>query len=101
MNDLIIKRIVAQSCSLIPLAGNEPPSPGSRVFALNHGRKIVEVIWTSESHKFYDAYMPYPSVPDEVTQLQWRRLSKTGEFAIQPLQEQVDETQTLQPHDRP
>lgn len=89
MDDLITKRIVAQSCSLIPLTVDKP-NPGDKVFALTHGRKIVEVVWTSKSHLDYDAYMPYPSVPDEVTKLQWERFSKTGAFAITTLPEQVN-----------
>lgn len=93
--DIIPKRMVSQTCTLIPLRGNEPPSPGSKVFALTHGRRIVEVIWTSESHKHYDAYMHYPAVPDEITKLQWERFSKTGEFAITTLPEQVNEQQLV------
>lgn len=44
----------------------ERPTPGSNVLALQHGGKLVEVVWTRTSHLQYDAWCRYPKTPASV-----------------------------------
>lgn len=45
---------------------DEEPRPGSNVYALGLGGKLVETTWKIDSRKFYKAWMPYPKVPKAV-----------------------------------
>lgn len=45
---------------------DEMPRAGDLVYALGLGGKLVETTWTSSSHKFFKAWMPYPKVPKAV-----------------------------------
>lgn len=47
---------------------DETPTPGSRVLAIGLGGTLAPVIWTSESIKFFKAWMPYPKIPAAVKQ---------------------------------
>ena len=49
------------------------PEAGSRVLALTQGGKLVEAVWRSNSRFEYDAWMPYPKIPDDVKQIQSER----------------------------
>lgn len=45
---------------------DEPPNVGDLVFALGLGGKLVETVWTRDSHQFFLAWMPYPKTPKSV-----------------------------------
>ena len=45
---------------------DETPTPGSRVLAIGLGGTLAPIIWTSESSKFFKAWMPYPKIPQAV-----------------------------------
>lgn len=65
-------RLTAESVALINTKNMEPEA-GSRVLALTQGGKLVEAIWRSMSRFEYDAWMPYPKIPDDVKQIQSER----------------------------
>lgn len=58
---------------LIPTV-DEQPSPGARVMALQWGGSLVPTIWTSGSHREFDAWMHYPTIPAKVKEIQAARL---------------------------
>lgn len=58
-------RPVRVEVSLIDI-DEEMPTTGSLVFALGLGGKLCEIVWRSDSHEFFKAWMPYPKVPRSV-----------------------------------
>lgn len=65
-------RQVANSSTLIN-AHMSPPPNGSRVMALNRTGVLIHTIWTSKSIQTLDAWSAYPSVPEDVRELQSSR----------------------------
>ena len=55
------------------------PSPGSRVWALNHGGSLVQEVWSSNSIKYFDAWAYYMKVPADVKAIQAARFKLTEE----------------------
>lgn len=45
---------------------DEMPTSGSSVLAIGLGGTLAPIVWTSESIKFFKAWMPYPKVPVSV-----------------------------------
>ena len=41
---------------------DDPPTPGAHVIALGLGGCLAQAVWTSESDRFFVAWMPYPKV---------------------------------------
>lgn len=58
-------RIVAESTTMFD-ALTHPPQVGMRVHALNKGGVMVQAVWTSESHKYFEAWHPYLKIPASV-----------------------------------
>lgn len=58
-------RKVAKVVELIDI-DVEMPQNGQLVLALGLGGKLCEEVWTSNSHKFFKAFMPYPKIPASV-----------------------------------
>lgn len=54
-------------------AHTNPPSSGSKVWALNHGGCVVPLVWTTRSIELYDAWYPYLKVPQDVKDIQAER----------------------------
>lgn len=54
-------------------AHTNPPTSGTKVWALSHGGVINDITWTSESIKTYDAWYPYLKVPPDVKAIQSAR----------------------------
>lgn len=46
----------------------EPPFNGQRVFGLGLGGCLAPLVWNSNSHLYFVAWMPYPKAPDSVKQ---------------------------------
>lgn len=67
--DNILTNIVSE---LIDIKDKQPES-GSSVLALTVGGKLCEVVWTSNSHKYYDAWCVYPKIPKSVKERQVER----------------------------
>lgn len=65
-------RLTAEVVSLTNAHIEQPPA-GSKVLALTRGGKLVEAVWRSNSAGEYDAWMAYPTVPDEVKRIQVER----------------------------
>lgn len=65
-------RIVVPTAIMYDAQLNPPPN-GTRVHALNLGGVMVQTIWNSESHKYFDAWHPYLKVPDSVKQRRMKR----------------------------
>ena len=61
--------LTAEVVELADVRDGEPPN-GSKVLALTHGGKLVEVIWKSNSKYEFDSWMPYPKIPETVKQRQ-------------------------------
>lgn len=61
--------LTAEVVELVDVRDGEPPN-GSKVLALTHGGKLVEVLWKSRSRDEFDSWMPYPKVPDSVKKRQ-------------------------------
>ena len=54
----------------------EEPTAGSRVFGLQHGGCLVQVVWGSDSALQYDAFCKFPTVPQSVKDRQMARYLK-------------------------
>lgn len=52
------------------------PNIGDHIWGLTWGGKLVEAIWHTSSHLYYDAWCYYPKVPDEVKEIQFQRYAK-------------------------
>lgn len=59
------KRPTKEVISLIDV-DDESPYPGQMVYALGLGGSLCEVVWNTDSHKHFFAWMPYPKVPRKV-----------------------------------
>lgn len=57
---------------LRPVA-TDPPMPGSKIMALNHGGVLVKVEWKTDSAQYFDAWCESPTVPQEVKEIQLAR----------------------------
>lgn len=55
-------------------AHTNPPTAGSNVFALTHGGVLVPLVWSTGAIKYFDAWMAYPKIPQEIKELQASRL---------------------------
>lgn len=54
-------------------AHKNPPMMGSQVLALNRSGVLVKAVWTSQSIKWFDAWMEHPTVPADVKEMQSAR----------------------------
>lgn len=54
-------------------AHKSQPALGTQVLALNHSGVLVKAMWTSQSIKYFDAWMYHPKVPQDVKDLQTQR----------------------------
>lgn len=55
-------------------AHTNPPASGQRVLALQRGGVLVMAQWGRDSINYFDAWMHYPDVPDDVKLIQQERL---------------------------
>lgn len=58
-------RIVEQTAYMRD-ALTDPPPVGMRVHALNKGGVMVQAVWTSQSHKDFEAWHAYLKIPQSV-----------------------------------
>jgi hypothetical protein len=65
-------RLTDDVVRLIDAHEQQPPN-GTHVLALTRGGKLVEAYWNSKSLFDFDAFMPYPKIPDDVKQIQSER----------------------------
>lgn len=56
-------------------ARTNPPQPGSRVLALNHGGVLVPTEVSRDFLLYYDAWAAYPKVPADVKAIQLARFN--------------------------
>jgi hypothetical protein len=70
-------RPTAAHCELLDV-DDHPPSSGQVILALGLGGKLVETVWTSKSHEFFYAWMPYPKVPLTVKKKLYERYMQSA-----------------------
>lgn len=66
-------RITAPVAELID-AHQQEPAPGSHVQALTVGGILVSAVWKSDSLRYFDAWAPFPKIPDSVKKRQLGRM---------------------------
>lgn len=54
-------------------AHRQQPVNGTQVLALNRSGVLVKAVWTSQSIKYFDAWMYHPKVPQDVKDIQSAR----------------------------